>query len=126
LDEPSAGRTERLSRSKAEEEEAIREESSGDPAAVVRSAGKPARGTGGELRGSTGGVNAPSPPKSRRTRATKVTDLPPRAEAVDTPAWSKPQGMGAQGRSVMRSVGLDVAVHGLHGAVALVGPFRTV
>ena len=41
-------------------------------------------------------------------RAKRVTDLPSAAEATDTPTCSEAQKGGAQGRSVMRSVGLDL------------------
>jgi len=86
----------------------VREESARESVAVVGTATEAATGTGGDLRGNTGGVTAPSPPEKGWTKLKGATDLPPLAKAIDAPAWSKPQGMGAQGRSIMRSVGLDL------------------
>jgi transposase len=48
---------------------------------------------------------------SRRPKKKKVTSQPPEAEAADTPACSKAQvarRLGAEGRLVMRSIGLDL------------------
>lgn len=63
-------------------------------------------GGAGSSEATPGGI---APPAPRETTASKqATDLPPKAEAIGTPAWSEPQEVGAQGRSVMRSVGLDL------------------
>ncbi len=63
-------------------------------------------GGAGSSEASPGGITPPAP---RETAASKqATDLPPKAEAIGTPAWSEPREVGVQGRSVMRSVGLDL------------------
>jgi transposase len=43
-----------------------------------------------------------------RRLSQEVTALPPITEAISTPAWSEPQEVGAKGRTIMRSVGLDL------------------